>query len=78
MLGLKGSYQGPKNTQPFARIIWDKKFKNGRIKIYGRQPLKNVKGYGLLYALNFLKAEFHKFYLLNFWILCVMYNQRGP
>ena len=78
MLGLKGSYQGPKNTQPFARIIWDKKFKNGRIKIYGRQPLKNVKGYGLLYALNFLKAEFHKFDLLNFWILCVIYNQRGP
>ena len=66
MLGLKGSHQAPKNTQPFARIIWDKELKNGLIKIYGRQPFKDLKGYGLLYALNFLKAEFPKFYLFNF------------
>ena len=26
----------------------DKVFKNGPSKIYGRQPLKNLKGYGLL------------------------------
>ena len=30
------------------RNIWDKVFKNGPSKICGRQPLKNVKGYGLL------------------------------
>ena len=27
-------------------IIWDKIFKNGPSKICGRQPLKNLKGYG--------------------------------
>ena len=27
---------------------WDKVFKNGSSKISGRQPLKNLKGYGLL------------------------------
>ena len=30
------------------RNIWDKLFKNGPIKICGRQPLKNLKEYGLL------------------------------
>ena len=30
--------------------IWDKVFKNEPSKIYGRQPLKNLKGYGLLKA----------------------------
>ena len=29
-------------------FIWDKVFKNGPIKIYGRQPLKNLKEYCLL------------------------------
>ena len=28
--------------------IWDKVFKDGPSKICGRQPLKNLKGYGLL------------------------------
>ena len=28
--------------------MWDKVFKNGASKIRGRQPLKNLKGYGLL------------------------------
>ena len=28
--------------------IWDKVFKNGPSKICGKQPLKNLKGYGLL------------------------------
>ena len=27
---------------------WDKVFKNGPSKIFGRQPLKNLKEYGLL------------------------------
>ena len=27
--------------------IWDKVFKSGPSKICGRQPLKNLKGYGL-------------------------------
>ena len=31
----------------YISIIWDKVFKNGPSKIYGRQPLKNLKGYGL-------------------------------
>ena len=29
-------------------LVWDKAFKNGPSKICGRQPLKNLKGYGLL------------------------------
>ena len=28
--------------------IWDKVFKSGPSTICGRQPLKNLKGYGLL------------------------------
>ena len=32
----------------FRRTNWDKVFKNGPSKICGRQPLKNLKGYGLL------------------------------
>ena len=43
--------------------IWAKAFKNGPIKICRRQPLKNLKWY------SFLKAVFHKFYLVSFWIL---------
>ena len=31
-----------------AIIIWDKVFKNRLNKFCGRQPLKNLKGYGLL------------------------------
>ena len=47
---------------------------NGPSKICGRQPLKNLKEYGLLKQagqtpLNFLKVIFHKFYLVHSWIL---------
>ena len=38
--------------------IWVKEFKNGPSKIVGRQSLKNL-------TLNFLKAVFHKFCLLD-------------
>ena len=48
---------------------WDKVFKNGPSEIFGRQPLKKLKGYGLREAdhtpSNFLKAVFHKFYLVH-------------
>ena len=50
---------------------WDKVFKNGPSKIFGRQPLKNLKGYGLPKAdhnpSNFLKAVFQNFYLVHSW-----------
>ena len=43
--------------------IFETVIKNVPSKIYGRQPLKNWKGYGLLKAdhtpSNFLKAVFH-------------------
>ena len=45
-------------------LIWEKVFKSGPSKVCGRQPLKNLKGYGLLPS-NFLKAVFHKFYLVH-------------
>ena len=44
-------------------------FMNGPSKICGRQPLNNLKGYGLLKAdhilSKFLKVVFHKFYLVH-------------
>ena len=42
---------------------WDKVFKSGLSKFCGGQPLKNLKGYGLLSI--FLKAVFHKIYLVH-------------
>ena len=42
----------------FLKFKWEKVFKNGPSKICERQPLKNLKGYGLLK--NF--KEFRKFY----------------
>ena len=49
--------------------MWDKVFKNGPSKICGRQPLKDLKGHGMLEAehtpSNFLTAVFHKFYLVH-------------
>ena len=42
------------------------------------KPLKDLKEYGLLKAdhthSKFLKAFFHKFYLVHSWILCPRYN----
>ena len=56
--------------------MWDKVFKNGPSKICGRQSLKNLNGFSLLKAdhdpSNFLKAVFHKFYLVHSWILCLI------
>ena len=34
------------------KIIWDKVFKTGPSKICGRQPLKKLKGYGLLQTIS--------------------------
>ena len=34
-------------------FTWDKVLKNGPSKICGRQPLKNLKWYGLLFSTNF-------------------------
>ena len=52
---------------------WGKVFKNGPSKICGKPPLKNLMGYGLPKAdhtpSNFLRALFHKFYLVHSWIL---------
>ena len=42
-------------TSHYIQVIWDKVFKNGSSKIWGRQPLKNLKDS------NFLKAVFYKF-----------------
>ena len=47
----------------------DKVFKNGTSKIRGRQPLKNLKWYGLLN-----QAVFGKFHLVHYWILCPIFN----
>ena len=58
----------------FCCNIGVKVFENGPSKIWGRQPLKHLKWYGLPKAdhtrSNFLKAVFHKFYLVHSWTLC--------
>ena len=60
----------------YMYFIWGKGFKNGPSKIWGRQPLKNLMGYGLLQADNtssdFLKAVLHKSYLVHSWTLCAV------
>ena len=64
-------------TQTWKTRKWDKLFKNGPSKICGRQPLKKLNEYGLLLADRnpwlFLKAVFHKFYLVHSWILWLKY-----
>ena len=47
-----------------SMFIWDKVFKNGPSKICGRQPLKNLKGYGLPKQ-TILKTVIHKFFLAH-------------
>ena len=50
-------------------LTWVKVFKNGLSRTCGRQPLKNLKWYDLPYITSiFLKAAFHKFYLVYSWI----------
>ena len=48
------------------KLSWVKVFKNEPTKIFGRHPLNDLKGYGLLKQTTspqfFLKAVFHKFY----------------
>ena len=55
-------------------LRWGKLLKIGPSKICGIQSLKNLKWYGPFYQTiitsNFLKAAFHKFYLIHSWILC--------
>ena len=51
--------------------MWDKVFKNGPIKILGRQPLKNLKGYGL----SFTKAMSQKKFIwsiLEYFVPCII------
>ena len=50
----------------YEHYIWDKVFKRGLSKFCGRQPLKNLKGYGLL-------KHFNTWQILS-WILCLIYS----
>ena len=63
----------------FYANIWVKVFKNGPSKICGRQPLKNLKRYGLPKAdhtpSNYLKAILNKFYLVHSWIPCHIFQR---
>ena len=56
-------------SQGFSELLWTLKgvkvFKNEPSKICWRQPLKNLKRYGLFRQ----KAAFHKFYLVHSWVL---------
>ena len=46
---------------PFASYIWDNVFKNEPSKICGRQPLKNLKWYGLFKRWNVFTVSHIKF-----------------
>ena len=48
-----GEYPGTRKVE--KSDIWDKVFKSGPSKTCGRQPLKNLKGYGLLRQTIFLQ-----------------------
>ena len=56
-------------------VIWfmnntcDKVFKNGPSQYRGKQTLKCLNWYGLLITSDLLKAIFHKFYLVDSWML---------
>ena len=41
----QGGHWGDSPKKSCWKIKWDKVFKNGRSKICGWQPLKNLKGY---------------------------------
>ena len=57
------------------RDKWDKAFKNGLSKIYGRQPLINLKlCLNRPYSFFIFFSAFHKFYLVHSWILCPKYT----
>ena len=55
----KGLIQSTKSVTKLKCIfwfIWNKVFKSGPSKICGRQPLENLKGYGLLKQTIFLET----------------------
>ena len=66
-------------------IKWDKVFKTGPSEICGRQPFKNLKGYGLLEAdhtpSKSLKAVFRKLIVstnsIEFFVLNAIIKGRG-
>ena len=55
-----------------ATFKWNKAFKSGLSKFYGRHPFKNLKGYDLQadHISSNCKAVYHKIYLVHSWILC--------
>ena len=60
-----------------SRVIWNKVFKSGLSKFCTKQPLKNLKGYGLLNEITSLPKNilvFLKIYLVHSWILCLIWN----
>ena len=45
-------------------VIWHKVFKSGTSKICGRQPLKHLKGYGLLKHFTWSTLEYFVSYII--------------
>ena len=59
-------------------VIWDKLFKNGPRKNWGRQSLKKIEVIGSIKTdhinSNFLKTVFQKFFWIHCLILSLIYN----
>ena len=89
---IKSLHQNKKAFSPFyhKKYFWSriwqnmvlgiikrgKVFKNGPIKICGRQPLKSLKWHALADHIT-SKAVFHKFYLVYSWILCIKFESQS-
>ena len=56
--------------------IWFKVFKNGPSKICGRQPLKNLKGDGLLR--HFMIFTNFSWSILEYFVPCYVFNKVDP
>ena len=64
-------------------MIWEKVFKSWLSKFCGGQPFKKFEGIWSAEAYhhipsNFLKAVFHKIYLVHSWILCPIQSSTLP
>ena len=71
---LTAVFHLPINLVLFTHSLWVQVFNNGPSKVCGRQPLKIWRDM-VGFPSKFLKAVFHKFYLVHSWILCPNLDQ---
>ena len=66
-------FQGSFKKRSQTILIWNQIFTNGPSKIFGRQPLRSLKWYGLLKQnIPFFKGCLPQILLVHSWIFCPM------